>query len=301
MPIPCDCCPTGPPACALVGTILDGTRTEVFTGGPGVAPVGGAGNPATLARWSDGDITGANFTGYTSPGVQLTAITSPIIEIEFTAPHNGVRGLREWNQGGGDLSDFDGFSSWDFEFFAGAVSLATGNMVMGNGGAPFTHLLPGGQTLNGVTKLRLSNMRKLNPGSTVSPLVREVQVLEIQTVFPCRRRTGALEWYDANGNLVPTADVMPCGPCEPMTVSDLSLTGVSFNFAGDGSGADEYLSIDPLASSTAVGTVLVAPNHYHASVASTNSSCGGKNVRVTFLPSASFDIAYEGFGGSAVG
>jgi hypothetical protein len=208
--VPCDCCPTGEPRCALVESILDGDHTEVFTGGPGVALVGGNGNPVTLARWSDADISGPNFTGYTSPGVQLTAVTSPIIDLSFITPHNRVRGLREWNQGGGDLNDFDGFSSWDYEFFAGATSLATGTMAMGNGGAPFTTLLPGGLELTGVTRVRLSNMRKLNPGSGVSPLTREVRVLEVQTVFPCRRKSGAVEWYNAAGDHIPTADVIPC-------------------------------------------------------------------------------------------
>lgn len=210
-PVPCNCCPTGPPRCALLPVIFDGAHTEVFTGGPGIVPVGGPGSVVGLARWSDGDVAGPNFTGYNSPGVQFTAVTSPIIDLNFAAPQNRVRGLREWNQGGGDLGDADGFASWDFEFFAGAVSLATGNMVMGNGGAPFTHLLPGGQELAGVTRVRLSNMRKLNPGAGVSPLVREVQALEVATVFPCRRRsTNVLEWYSEAGTLVPAADVIPC-------------------------------------------------------------------------------------------
>lgn len=210
-PVPCDCCPTSDlTRCALSPVIFDGAHTEVFTGGPGIVPVGGPASVVGLARWSDGDIAGPNFTGYNSPGVQFTAITSPVIDLAFTIPHNRVRGLREWNQGGGDLGDADGFSSWNFEFFAGVVSLATGNMIMGNGGAPFTHLLPGGQELTGVTRVRLSNMRKLNPGATVSPLTREVQALEITPAYPCRRRTGALQWYDLAGNLIPAADIIPC-------------------------------------------------------------------------------------------
>jgi hypothetical protein len=191
-----------------VEQLFDGTKTLVFQGGPGVV---GSSSPAQLAMWSDGDVAGPNFTGFNSPGVQLTAATSPIVDLEFATPQNRVRGLREWNQGGGDLSDADGFASWDFEFFAGATSLATGNMAMGNGGAPFSFLLPGGQELNGVTRVRLSNMRKLNPGATVSPLTREVRALLVQPVYPCRRpRTGAIEWYSQAGNLVPTADLVAC-------------------------------------------------------------------------------------------
>ena len=51
---------------------------------------------------------------------------------------------------------------------------------------------------------------KLSTG-TVAPLWRELQLVEIQTVFPCRRRlTSALEWYDQAGNLVSSADIIPC-------------------------------------------------------------------------------------------
>lgn len=209
MPMPCDCCPVAAPErCANVEQLFDGTKTLVFQGGPGVT---GSSTPATLALWSDGSTAGIPFTGFNSPPVQLTAATSPIVDLEFLVPQNRVRGLREWNQGGGDLGDLDGFASWDFEFFAGATSLATGNMVMGNGGAPFSFLLPGGQELDGVTRVRLSNMRKLNPGSTVSPLTREVRALLVQPVYPCRRpRTGAVEWYDTNGNLVPQSDLVAC-------------------------------------------------------------------------------------------
>lgn len=208
--VPCDCCPSGPPRCALVENVFDGAHTEVFTGGPGITPVGGPGSAVGLARWSDWDTSGGNFTGYNSGPTQFDAVTSPVIDLSFSVPQDRVRGLREWNQGGGDLSDLDGFASWDFEFFAGATSLATGNMVMGNGGAPFTHLLPGGQTLNGVTRVRLSNMRKLNPGATVAPLVREVRALQVETVFPCRRPSGVLEWHTADGDPVPAADVVSC-------------------------------------------------------------------------------------------
>lgn len=205
MPVPCDCCPAG-------DVTRCGLSEQLFDGGPAVL-VANPGNLTVLPldRWSNGDISGGPFTGFNSPGVQLTAATSPVIDLPFATPQNRVRGLREWNQGGSDLSDADGFASWDFEFFAGATTLATGNMTMGNGGAPFSFLLPGGQELNGVTRVRLSNMRKLNPGSGVSPLVREVRALRVSPVWPCRRpRTGTIEWYDPNGNLVPQADLVAC-------------------------------------------------------------------------------------------
>lgn len=180
----------------------------VFQGGPGVV---GSNTPLGLSRWSDGDIAGGNFTGFNSPPAQFTAVTSPIIDLVFAVPQNRIRGLREWNQGGGDLNDQDGFASWDATFYDSALAvITTGNMVMGNGGAPFTFLLPGGQIVNDVAKARLSNMRKLNPGATVAPLVREVQALQINPVYSCRTPAGVLQWYDPAGNLIPTGDLVDC-------------------------------------------------------------------------------------------
>lgn len=202
--VPCDCCPSGPARCAVTGIVFDGAHTAVFSGGPGVVETGGA------IAWSDGSVAGSLFTGYNTPAVQLTAVTSPIRDLEFISPQDRITGLREWNQGGGDLNDQDGFASWDYEFFAGATSLLTGNMTMGNGGAPFTHTFPGGQVLNGVTRVRLSNMRKVNPGATVAPLVREVQAIQTMPAFPCRRPSGVIEWYNANGDPIPTADIVDC-------------------------------------------------------------------------------------------
>lgn len=221
MTVPCSCCPTNTDGCfviwepALRQLVLTGAHIEVFTGGPGITPIGGVNSPVGLLRWSDGDVTGVNFTGYTSPAIQLTAITSPIIVLEFQVPQDRVRGLREWNQGGGDLGDLDGFSSWTVEFRdSGGAVLATGSHAMGNGGAPFDFLLPGATFVNGVKSVRLSDMRKLNPGATTSPLVREVEVLTLTPVpvFPCRTPDGLIHWFDASGAERLAADVVPCSP-----------------------------------------------------------------------------------------
>lgn len=293
--LPCDCCPTGPAMCANVEVILDGDHTEVFTGGPGVTPVGGAGSAVGLARWSDGDISGGNYTGYTSPGVQLTAVTSPIIELSFTEPHNRVRGLREWNQGGSDLNDADGFASWDVEFFAGATSLATGNMVMGNGGAPFTFLLPGNQELNGVTRVRLSNMRKLNPGSGVSPLVREVRALEVRNVFPCRRSNGTLQWYTDTGDLVPNAEVFTCVPVmnvDPVPLS-IPLVTMQETALGDDAGLGERIcNVVPAVTSSSGYTVLAGPCY---------DGSAGADVLNWNGPVSSISMSYESGGNPGAG
>lgn len=162
-----------------------------------------------LTLWSDGSIAGSPFAGFNSPPVQYTAATSPVVDLIFSSPQNRITGLREWNQGGGDLGDNDGFASWDVTFYApGLVSLGTYNMVMGNGGTPFTLTLPA--ELNNVERVRLSNMRKLSPGATVAPLVREVRALQSRPVFACRRN-GAVQWYDTAGTLVPAAGLIICG------------------------------------------------------------------------------------------
>lgn len=201
MTVPCNCCPISRCGRANVERIFDGGPAVLVAnpGGFGVLP---------LARWSDGDISGANFTGFTTPGVQITPATSPTIDLLFAAPRGNVVGLREWNQGGGDLNDSDGFSGWTVTVLdpVSAV-LFTGPMVMGNGGAPFTLLFPG--PLDNVARVRLTNMTKINPGSGVSPLVREVRALVNEPVFPCRR-AGVVTWYDVAGNVVPTASVTPC-------------------------------------------------------------------------------------------
>lgn len=243
--LPCDCCNPDIGCRVVVAELLLDAPEAIITNGTG-API------LPLSRWSDGDLTGANFTGWTSPAGQWTALTSPTIDLSFTVPHNGITGIREWNQGGGDLGDFDGFLSWDYEVFAGAVSLATGNMVMGNGGAPFTHNFPGG-ALNGVTRIRLSNMRKLSAG-TVSPLVREVRLLQTtqQTVFRCRdAQNGAVTWYDIDGNLVANSQVVATTcPNIPGVVPTMTAVApyvpeptlrLSTSFMGDDGGTGENL------------------------------------------------------------
>ncbi len=110
-----------------------------------------------------------------------------------------------------------------------------------------------------------------------------------------------ISWYDTSGTLVPAGNLVACPSCNPRVVNDLTIAGVAFNNLPDGGGADEYLTVTPVAASTSVGTVLVAPNHYHSSPAAPASSCGGRNMNLTLQPASSFTITYEGLSGSAVG
>lgn len=218
-PLPCDCCNPIQGCRALVSQLLLDAPEAIITNGTG-API------LPLSRWSDGDVAGANFTGWTSPGVQFTAVTSPVIDLSFTVPQNGITGIRSWVQGGGDLNDSDGFASWDFTLFDSIGNiLSQGNQVMGNGGAPFTHNIPGAP-VNGVSRMRLSNMRKTNGAAGVAPLVREVELLQTlySTVFRCRdAQNGAVTWYDVDGNLVPNSQVVAC----PENGALVSMTAVA--------------------------------------------------------------------------
>lgn len=255
--MPCDCCAFGEEQCGQVEQLFDGNGGSAI-----LVSAGTSTGTYPLDRWSNGDVSGGAFTGFNSPGVQFTAATSPVVDLVFNTPQNRVYGIREWNQGGGDLGDSDGFASWDMEFFAGAVSLGVFNMTMGNGGAPFTFTLPGGLELNGVTRVRLSNMRKLNPGAGVSPLTREVRALKVAPVYPCRRPSGTVEWYDEAGNLVPSAGVTTCDglavgtaqpvpPADPVpfVIPDLRLVGGAF---GDDPGgvAENLCNVVPTPSAT---------------------------------------------------
>ncbi len=200
MSLPCDCCPTGAPRCALVGVQFTGVaQTVAQSGWP----------PVSLPLTIDGITATTILSGYNSPA-GIAPTPTPQVTYTHTTPQNRVRGLRLWNQGGGVLTDFDGLGPFNADFYAGVTLLTTLATSGANGGAAQSLLLPGLTELNGVDRVVIRNLGKLSTG-TVAPLWRELQLVEIQTVFPCRRRlTSALEWYDQAGNLVSSADIIPC-------------------------------------------------------------------------------------------
>lgn len=199
MPVPCDCCQTGAPRCALVGV-------QFTSAAQTVAAAGWA--PVAIAATADGITATVALSGYNSPG-GIAPSPAPEVTYTHTTPQNRVRGLRLWNQGGGNLNDFDGLGAFVADFYAGATLLTTFNTAGTNGGAAQTLLLAAGAELNGVDRVVIRNLAKQGAG-TIAPLWRELQLVEIQPVFPCRRRSGVLEWYDQAGNLVAAADIIPC-------------------------------------------------------------------------------------------
>lgn len=220
--IPCDCCPTGEPRCALVSVQFTGVSETAAQAGW---------NQVSLPLTIDGVTATASQSGYNSPS-GVTPSTTLRVTYTHSTPQNRVRGLRLWNQCGVDLNDSDGLGTFTAEFYAGATLLHTLVTAGANGGAAQTLLLPVGVELSSVDRVVLRDIGKLS-GSTVAPLWRELQLLEFQTVFPCRRRNGTLEWYDQGDNLIPSATVVDCGTgASPyVTIPNLRLTGVFF---GDG-------------------------------------------------------------------
>lgn len=240
MPYPCDCCPTGPPRCALAG--------QQFTGVAETVPQAGW-NQTNLALTIDGDVTSTTNSGYTTT---VGNVQSTTLRVEYTlaTPATRVRGVRLWNQAGGILTDADGLNNFTAEFYAGAVLLATQSWTGVNGGQAQNFTLPLGLELTGVDRVVLRNLDK-QIGGSVAPLWRELQLLTFQTVFPCRRRTGVLEWYDQAGNLVANADVVGCDTPTPFVTPTLTMNGSAFG--DDPSGTAENMCNVVPAPTTATG------------------------------------------------
>jgi len=248
-------------------------------------------NQTNLNLTADGSLAGLPIAGYTTA---LGNTPSAALRITYTmaAAQNRVRGIRLWNQGGGDLTDQDGINHFTAEFYAGAVLLATQTWQVGNLGNPFTRTLPNGLELQGVTSVVLRTLDK-QTGSTQAPLWREFQLLEFQPVFPCRRRTGVLEWYDAAGNLVANGDVQSCQtPAQPWIPAGVVLHGAFFGDDPTGT-AENLCAIVPAPLST---TGLAAP------VGGCYDPSGSSTPSVTWGPTGSVEMEYaNGPGGQASG
>lgn len=213
-PVPCSCCPVDLQGCALVSVQFDSAAETVPQAGW---------NQVNLAATADGITNTTALSGYNT-AVGNTPSAALRITYTIATPQNRVRGVRVWNQAGGDLGDADGLNRFTAEFYAGAVLLATETWQIGNGGAAFTRTLPNGLELNGVTSVVLRTLDK-QIGGSVAPLWREFQLLEFQPVYACRHRTGPLEWYDASGNLVANGDVITCEtPPQPWVPDSIVMT-----------------------------------------------------------------------------
>jgi hypothetical protein len=205
-------------------------------------------NQVNLPGTADGVTATATLSGYNTT-IGNTPSTTLRVTYTHSSPQGRVRGLRLWNQGGSDLNDADGLGTFTAEFYAGATLLASLICGGANGGVAQTFTLPPGVELSGVDSVVLRNLSKLIGGS-IAPLWRELQLLEFQTVFPCRRN-GVMEWYDVNGNQVLNADVVNCatGAGQFVTIPDLRMTGFFFGDGPDPAG-ENLCSVVPAPSAT---------------------------------------------------
>jgi hypothetical protein len=199
--LPCDCCPVVDSICALVAHQFTAVIETVAAPGWGQTNL-----PLTI----DGNV-GGQVNGYNSPAGNPPPGSTPTVRYSVDSLNQqNVAGVRLWNQGGGNLSDFDGLGPTTTVTFldAALVPLFSTTLNAANGGAPTTTLLP--SQLDGVAFVELSTLGKLTAGS-VAPLWREFQILNIEPLFPCRRPNGALEWYTSEGVLIPQpVTAVPC-------------------------------------------------------------------------------------------
>lgn len=272
-PLPCNCCPTGAAGCALVAVRFDSVAETVPQAGWNQVDL-----PATI----DGVTATAALSGYTTT-VGNTPSAALRITYGLSSPHNRVRGVRLWNQGGGDLTDSDGLNHFTAEFYAGVTLLSTVTWQVGNLAAPFTRLLPSGLELNGVTSVVLRTLDK-QIGGAQAPFWREFQLLEFQPVLPCRQGT-TVTWYDLDGNVIPNADVVSCEtPPQPILVSDLNMLGQFFGDGPDPQG-ENLCDVLPTPSATTNLTLgAVSPNCYDPN--------GVGNPTMTWGPTTSVEMSY---------
>ncbi|MFF4391443.1 hypothetical protein ACFY0G_32340 [Streptomyces sp. NPDC001552] len=206
-PVPCDCCPTSsPPRCAAGEVLFSSVLVSANPAGLSIV---------NLASTIDGT-QGSDLSGFSPPVTEATLVANPTTAIDylFAAPVDNLVRLRWHNGGGGVLTDQDGFGLITMTLLdAGLAPLLS---LPWNVGPPAGNNVPPRQldfvAVNGVSRVRFSGFHKQNTGvmGTGSPLLRQVEAFVFGPVYPCRRRNGALEWYNLAGNLVPAADVVPC-------------------------------------------------------------------------------------------
>lgn len=205
--VPCDCCPIAAPArCAIVEVPFSSTLVSANPAGLTIV---------NLASTIDGTV-GTDLSGFSPPVTEAVLVANPTTAFDylFGSPVDRLVRLRWYNGGGGVLTDQDGFGLITVTFLDAA--LATIATMPWNLAPPLGNNSPPRQldfaALNNVSRIRFSGFHKQNTAvmGTGSPLLRQVEAFATGPVFPCRRRSGALEWYDLAGNQVAATDIIPC-------------------------------------------------------------------------------------------
>lgn len=232
--VPCDCCPTDMRPVPSLSQVRFSTVAETASQ---------AGwTPTQLPATIDGITTSTLVSGYTSPGGGAASTT---VNVTYTTatPYTRVRGLRLWNQTGGDLTDSDGLGTFTADFYLGAVLVWTATFSGVNGGAAQDLLFPASGEVASVDRVVLRSLGKLS-GSTVAPTWRELQLLVIRDAYPCRRSSGVIEWYDIDGNRA-----TPVAASASFTTTSFTMSGFFFGDGPDSAG-ENICSVDPAPSST---------------------------------------------------
>jgi hypothetical protein len=207
MPAPCDCCPVAAPRRCGVGWAP--FSAVAIAANPAGLPI------SNLASTIDGTY-GSDLSGFSPPvtEAQLTGNPTTGFLYSFAAPRDNLVRLRWYNGGGGVLTDQDGFGlitvtlldAADAPLYTTVWDLTA---PIGNNGLVRQLDFP---PVGGVARIRVDNLHKQNPAvfGTGAPLLRQFEAHVSGPAFPCRRRSGALEWYSAAGSLVDPATLIPC-------------------------------------------------------------------------------------------
>lgn len=138
-----------------------------------------------------------------------------IFDLIYTRPRDRVMQIRVHSQGGNDLTDGDGIASCDVQLFdVNNVALTpVFTAAGGNGGAPVVTNVPGAP-VNGVAKMRVTNIICLFAGANVPGSIRELELMQqglspAAAIWCCDE--GGVQWVDATtGATVATSDLTDC-------------------------------------------------------------------------------------------
>lgn len=185
MPIPCNCCSTNltrcfqqqvpvicndPPVLVAQSQQSPIPATTLVQGQAGV----GIANPP-LSSTADNNTAGASFSGFNGDA------PNAIIDYTYGVIQDRVLAIRLWNNGGAVLTDADGLGPTTIvELFdnLGVSIFGPTNLVAGNGGAIFSTNVAGLPGLNGVRRMRLTNVVGIPGGSNPGPLWRNISLFE---------------------------------------------------------------------------------------------------------------------------